>query len=288
MALSILSRACENGTLRPGDTIAEATSGNAGIALTALGRALGHPVRIFMPDWMSEERKRLLQSLGAELKLISREQDGFIGAIRASEDFAQEDGSVFLPRQFSNEDNAAAHAQGTAPELIRQLSRLGLTPCAFVAGVGTGGTVMGAGRALRLAYPGIRVHPLEPRESPTLTTGYKTGQHRIQGISDDFIPQLVRLDQLDPVISVSDGDAIRMAQRLARELGLAVGISSGANLIGAVIAAARHGHGAEVATIFCDDNKKYLSTDLSASEPHKDGHLTPEIELLDFEATPCP
>lgn len=288
MALSILSCAYRSGALMPGDTLAEATSGNAGIALTALGRALGHPVEIFMPDWMSEERKCLLRSLGANLNLVSREEGGFLGAIASTEQLAASRNDVFLPCQFSNTDNCAAHAEGTARELLSQLAKLDLTPDAFVAGVGTGGTVMGAGRALRAACPDIRIHPLEPLESPTLSTGYKIGHHRIQGISDDFIPALVKLDQVDEVIAVSDGDAIRMAQRLARELGLGVGISSGANLIGALIAAEKLGETACVATVFCDDNKKYLSTALAGDEPHKDGHLSPEIELLDFEATSCP
>lgn len=287
MALSILSRAYRTGALKPGDTIAEATSGNAGIALTALGRALGHPVEIFMPDWMSEERKSLLRSLGARLNLVSREEGGFLGAIAATEALARQRADVFLPCQFSNGDNAAAHADGTARELLQQLSCLDLTPDAFVAGVGTGGTVMGAGRTLKAAFPSIRIHPLEPKESPTLSTGYKIGHHRIQGISDDFIPALVKLEELDDVIAVSDGDAIRMAQRLARELGLGVGISSGANLIGALLAAERLGPQACVATVFCDDNKKYLSTALAADEPHKDGHLSGEIELLDFRAGIC-
>ncbi len=287
MALSILSRAYRTGALKPGDTIAEATSGNAGIALTALGRALGHPVEIFMPDWMSEERKSLLRSLGARLNLVSREEGGFLGAIAATEALARQRADVFLPCQFSNGDNAAAHADGTARELLQQLSCLDLTPDAFVAGVGTGGTVMGAGRTLKAAFPSIRIHPLEPKESPTLSTGYKIGHHRIQGISDDFIPALVKLEELDDVIAVSDGDAIRMAQRLARELGLGVGISSGANLIGALLAAERLGPRACVATVFCDDNKKYLSTALAADEPHKDGHLSGEIELLDFQAGIC-
>ncbi|MFN4024321.1 MAG: PLP-dependent cysteine synthase family protein [Hyphomonas sp.] len=287
MALSILSHAYRSGALKPGDTIAEATSGNAGIALTALGRALGHPVEIFMPDWMSEERKCLLRSLGARLSLVSREEGGFLGAIAATEALARQRADVFLPCQFSNNDNAAAHAEGTARELVQQLGCMGLKPDVFVAGVGTGGTVMGVARTLRKAFPAIRVHPLEPMESPTLSTGYKNGHHRIQGISDDFIPALVKLDELDDVIAVSDGDAIRMAQRLARELGLGVGISSGANLIGALLAAERLGPDACAATVFCDDNKKYLSTALAADEPHKAGHLTPEIELLDFEAGVC-
>ncbi|MFN7054865.1 PLP-dependent cysteine synthase family protein [Hyphomonas sp.] len=287
MALSILSRAYASGALKPGDTIAEATSGNAGIALAALGRALGHPVEIFMPDWMSEERKCLLRSHGARLNLVSREEGGFLGAIAATEALAAARADVFLPCQFANGDNAAAHAEGTAKELLAQLDGLGLKPDAFVAGVGTGGTVMGAARTLKAACPGIRVHPLEPHESPTLSTGHKVGHHRIQGISDDFIPALVKLDALDEVIAVSDGDAIRMAQRLARELGLGVGISSGANLIGALMAVERLGPEACVATVFCDDNKKYLSTALAGEEPHKACHLSPEIELLDFEASVC-
>lgn len=287
MALSILTAAYRTGALKPGDTIAEATSGNAGIALTALGRALGHPVEIFMPDWMSDERKCLLRSLGATLNLLSREDGGFLGAIAATERKARAEKDVFLPCQFSNADNAAAHSEGTARELMQQMACAGLKPDAFVAGVGTGGTVMGVGRTLKAAFPSVKIHPLEPKESPTLSTGYKVGQHRIQGISDDFIPALVKLNEVDEVIAVSDGDAIRMAQRLARELGLGVGISSGANLIGALIAAERLGETACVATVFCDDNKKYLSTALAGEEPHKEGHLTPEIELLDFEAITC-
>ncbi|MEH6809505.1 MAG: cysteine synthase family protein [Hyphomonas oceanitis] len=288
MAFSILSRAMRSGALRPGDRIAEATSGNAGIAITALGRALGHKVDIYMPDWMSDERKSLLRSLGADLHLISREEGGFIGAIEATRALAASQDGVFLPCQFSNCDNTGGHCDTTGPELLKQMALLGLAPDAFVAGVGTGGTVMGVGRALRASLPGVKIHPLEPLESPTLSTGHKVGSHRIQGISDDFIPAIVDFAQLDDVIAVSDGDAILMAQALASELGLGVGISSGANLIGALKAAERLGPDARVATVFCDDNKKYLSTALSRSEPVKEGYLSPEIELLGFEATPCP
>lgn len=287
MALSILTRAYRTGALKPGDTIAEATSGNAGIALAALGRALGHPVEIFMPDWMSEERKCLLRSLGARLNLVSREEGGFLGAIAATERLAAGRSDVFLPCQFSNGDNAGAHVSTTGPELLAQLAALGLSPDAFVAGVGTGGTVMGVGRALRAACPAVRIHPLEPKESPTLSTGHKIGSHRIQGISDDFIPALVNFRELNDVIAVSDGDAIQMAQKLAREFGLAVGISSGANLIGAILAAERLGPGAVAATVFSDDNKKYLSTALAWDEAAKPGDLSPEIELLEFSASCC-
>ncbi|MEL6824717.1 MAG: PLP-dependent cysteine synthase family protein [Pseudomonadota bacterium] len=286
MALNILRCAYASGALKPGDTIAEATSGNAGIAIAALGRALGHPVRIYMPDWMSEERKSLLRSLGADLHLISREEGGFLGAIAATEALAAVREDVFLPCQFANQENCNAHAASTGPEILSQLASLNLAPDAFIAGVGTGGTIMGVGRALRQAAPSVKVHPLEPLESPTLSTGYKIGSHRIQGVSDDFIPAIVKLDEIDDVISVSDGDAILMAQTLASELGLAVGISSGANLIGALAVQDQLGSEATVATIFCDDNKKYLSTDLARTEPVKPGYVTPDVELIGFESIP--
>jgi cysteine synthase A len=287
MALNILRCGYASGALKPGDLIVEATSGNAGIAMASLGRALGHAVRIYMPDWMSEERKCLLRSLGAEVCLISREQGGFLGAIDATERLAQQRGDVFLPQQFANHENCNAHEATTGPELLRQLAAVGRRPDAFVAGVGTGGTVMGVGRALRAKYPDVRIHPLEPAESPTLSTGYKTGAHRIQGVSDDFIPAIVNLDEIDPVVSASDGDAILMAQKLASELGLAVGISSGANLIGALAVQDQLGSEATVATVFCDDNKKYLSTDLAREEPVRPGYASPQIELIGFESIRC-
>jgi cysteine synthase A len=282
MALHILSVAHAAGQLAPGAPIAEATSGNTGIAFAAIGRALGHPVTIFMPDWMSQERKDLIRSLGATVRLVSRDEGGFLGAIALAAAFAQRHPGTFLPRQFDNEDNSAAHYASTGPEIARQLRDIGLAPAAFVAGVGTGGTIMGAGRYLRERHPGIRLHPLEPANSPTLSTGCKVGRHRIQGISDEFIPAICQLQALDAVIAVDDGDAIRMAQRLSAELGLPVGISSGANLLGALIAGERIGPEAVVATIFCDDNKKYLSTDLMRHEPAQPDHTSDQVELLEF------
>ena len=284
MAFHILKKAYQQGQIKPGDLIAEATSGNTGIAFSALGRALGHPVRIYMPDWMSVERVRLIQSFGAEIIPISREQGGFLGSIQQTEELQQARGNVFLPCQFSNCGNTEAHEQTTGPEIQAQLQARGLRPDAFVAGVGTGGTIMGTGKFLRRANPNIRLHPIEPAESPTLSTGYKVGSHRIQGISDEFIPAIVELNQLDRILSVPDGDAILLAQKLASELGLPLGISSGANFIGALMAQNELSDTAVVATIFCDDNKKYLSTDLLRKEPVKENYLSPEIELLHYEA----
>jgi cysteine synthase A len=285
MALHILRRAYVDGTIKPGDTIVEATSGNTGISFAAIGRALGHPVTIFMPDWMSRERVDLIRSMGAEIRPVSREQGGFIGSINMSEELAGTMAHSFLPCQFSNEANVEAHYQTTGPEIWRQLQLNGLTPDAFVAGVGTGGTVMGAGKYLRERKSGVRVHPMEPANSPTLRTGHKVGQHRIQGISDEFIPPILDLSVLDPVIDVADGDAILMAQKLARSLGLAVGISSGANFLAAVQIQNELSSSSVVVTVFPDDNKKYLSTDLLRDEAVKPDYLSQEIELTGFTAS---
>ena len=283
MALQILKDAYQSGAIKAGDTIVEATSGNTGIAFAAIGKAFAHPVKIFMPDWMSFERKAIIKSFGAEEVLVSHEEGGFLGSISFCERTFQEEENIFLPYQFSNNSNSKAHYEGTGCEIWHQLEKLNLVPDAFVAGVGTGGTVMGVGNYLKEKNPKVKIHPLEPLESPTLSTGYKVGKHRIQGISDEFIPDLCQLKKLDEIISVSDGDSILMAQKLASSLGLAVGISSGANFLGALTAQNKLGKDAVVATIFCDSNKKYLSTDLVKNEPVKEGYLTPEIELIDFE-----
>jgi cysteine synthase A len=283
MAFHVLRRAYNEERIKPGDTIAEATSGNTGIAFSAIGRALGHPVVIFMPEWMSQERINLIRSLGATIRLVSKEEGGFLGSIRMTEELAKTSPNIFLPCQFSNEANVEAHELTTGPEIWWQLQYKGLAPDAFIAGVGTGGTVMGVGRFLRTQNPKIRLHPLEPSESPTMSTGYKVGQHRIQGISDEFIPAIVDLSKLDSILAVPDGDSILMAQQLATQLGLAVGISSGANLLGAMRVQAEMGSGSVVVTAFSDDNKKYLSTDLMREEPVKDGYLSPRVTLLGFE-----
>ena len=284
MALHILKKAVHCGLLKPGGYIAEATSGNTGISFCAVGRALGQRVRIFMPDWMSQERKDLIRTFGAEIQLVSREEGGFLGSIALAEAFAKSTPGAFLPRQFSNEENAQAHYESTGPEIWWQLDAHNLIPDAFVAGVGTGGTVMGVGRFLRARNTSIRIHPLEPSNSPTLTTGHKVGKHRIQGVSDEFVPPILHLKELDEVLSVDDGDSILMAQKLASQLGLGVGISSGANLLGAIQAQNRLHKNAVVVTVLPDSNKKYLSTDLLREEPVKPGFISPDVELVSAEA----
>ncbi len=287
MALHMLDEAYLERAIEPDHCIVEATSGNTGISFAAIGRALGHSVRIFMPDWMSQERVQLIEAFGAEIVPVSKDQGGFVGSIRLADEYAATNEGVFRPQQFASDANIAAHYSSTGPELIAQLGRLRRRPTAFVAGVGTGGTVMGVGRSLRETFgENIAIHPLEPANSPTLRTGKKAGHHRIQGISDEFIPDLLKLDGLDEIVDVWDGDAICMAQRLASDLGLAVGISSGANVIGALKLALEGGEDAVVATVLPDSNKKYLSTDLCKHEPMREDYLTNEIELLGFDIVP--
>jgi cysteine synthase len=284
MAAHILRRGYETGQLEPGAMIIEATSGNTGIAFSAVGRALCHKVVIFMPDWMSEERKRLIRSFGADVRLVSHAEGGFLGSIKLSEELAAATPGAFLPRQFANDENCAAHEMTTGPEIWSQIGGRGLVPDAFVAGVGTGGTIMGTGRYLKARNPAIKLYPVEPANSPTLTTGYKVGKHRIQGISDEFIPAIVQLKDLDRVVAIDDGDSIIMAQRLASELGIGVGISSGCNLLAALEVQEELGGDATVVTVLSDDNKKYLSTDLMHEEPAKPGFLSSETKLLGFRA----
>ncbi|MFC2104116.1 PLP-dependent cysteine synthase family protein [Bacteroidota bacterium] len=283
MAFHILNKAIIEGKLKTGDTIIEATSGNTGIAIAGIGRALGHSVTIFMPNWMSQERINLIKSFGSHIELVSKEDGGFIGSIEQADKLAESIEGGFRPHQFSNKDNTEAHYLTTGPELWWQLKYRYLKPDAFVAGVGTGGTVMGIGKFLKEKDPSIKVHPLEPANSPTLSTGYKVGKHRIQGISDEFIPSIVKLDRLDSIVKVDDGDAIIMAQKLA-QVGIGVGISSGANLLGAIKIQNELGKDAVVTTVFSDDNKKYLSTDLLKEEPVKDDFLSSHIKLVGIKS----
>lgn len=288
MALNIITSAYKSGNLKEGDTIIEATSGNTGIAFSAQGSYLGHKVKIFMPSWMSNERKYLISSFGAEIVLVDKtlpdgQAGGFIGSVRLAKEYANNNKNCFLPLQFDNPDNSLAHCNTTATELVAQMKKFNVSPDAFVAGVGTGGTIMGVRNYLKKIDSSISCYPMEPASSPTMSTGYKTGSHRIQGISDEFIPSLVKLDQLDEIIAVDDGDAIIAAQMLSRQLGLGVGISSGANLIAAIIAQEKYGK-KTVATVFSDDNKKYLTTDYMKNEPVKPDFYSQHIVFKSFES----
>ncbi|MGN0182597.1 MAG: PLP-dependent cysteine synthase family protein [Candidatus Ornithomonoglobus sp.] len=283
VAFYILKKAYENGAIKPGDTIVEATSGNTGIAFSAMAAYLGHPMVVYMPDWMSEERIKIMRSYGTEVRLVSHEEGGFLGSVAKSEKLAENDG-VFLPGQFSNYDNVIAHTEDTGAETLRQLEKLGLKPDCVVAGVGTGGTIMGLAKAFKAVNPACIARPLEPLNSPTLSTGFKTGNHRIAGISDEFIPSICHLDELDEVVSVDDIDSVIMAQKLAHELGIGVGISSGANFIGSVMSLEKYGADQCCVTVFADDNKKYLSTDYAESFEPKEEYISSHIELIGMRA----
>lgn len=280
MALYVLEQAYLRGSIRQSDEIVEATSGNTGISFAAIGAILNHKVTIYMPEWMSSERKRLIQSYGACIREVTSDEGGFVGSVLLTQSYAQSNGNVFLPDQFANQDNRDSHYHSTAPEIYFQMKDNNRMIDAFVAGVGTGGTIMGIGDYLKERNTNTKFFAIEPASSPTLSTGYKKGAHRIAGISDEFVPPLMDLSFVDGILSVDDGDAIIMAQKLSRQLGLGVGISSGANFIGALISQNMLGPNSSVVTVFSDDNKKYLSTDLMNFEETKDHYLSNDIKLL--------
>jgi len=285
VAYHIMKHAYETGLIKEGDPIAEATSGNTGISFSAIGAYLGNPVTIFMPDWMSQERVNLIQSLGATIRSVSKEEGGFTGSITLADIMGAEDGA-FLPHQFSNPLNVDTHYKTTGKEILDQISKFGKIPYGIVSGVGTGGTIMGIKKAIQEVYPNCKVFPLDPTNSPIMASGGKTfGPHRIAGIGDEFIPEIVKLDQLDEIIMVDDGDAINMARKLARIFGIGVGISSGANFLGALKAQdILKNKDAVVITVFADDNKKYLSTALMKEQTVKSDHIAQDVELIGFKA----
>lgn len=280
MALYVLEQAYLRHEISCNDEIVEATSGNTGISFSAIGAILNHPVTIFMPEWMSEERKRLIKSYGASIRTVSKDEGGFVGSVSLTQRYARDKGHVFLPDQFANKDNRDSHYHSTAPEIYFQMKDNNHFIDAFVAGVGTGGTITGISEYLKERYCDLQVFAIEPASSPTLSTGHKTGVHRIAGISDEFVPPLLDFSLVDDILSVDDGDAILMSQMLSRHLGLGVGISSGANFIGALMAQNRLGSTRSVVTVFSDDNKKYLTTDLMKEEIMEDHYLSKDIKLL--------
>ena len=246
-----------------------------GIAFSALGTFTGHPVHIFMPDWASEERKKLMAMYGATLHLISREAGGFNAALQGARDLAEEIGG-FQPKQFENQDNPEAHYLTTGVEILRQLPDV----TDFVAGVGSGGTLMGTARRLKADHA-VRAVAVEPDAVPLLSGGAIKGAHHIEGIGDDFIPAVVDQTLVDGVMDINDMDAIAMAAKFGRVLGLGVGISSGANFLGSVIQNLEPGR--KVATVFADDSKKYLTTMLSNPPAETADMWSSRIELLDYE-----
>ena len=258
VAYYIINKAKIKGTLKENMPIIEATSGNTGISLSALGSYYKHPVYIYMPDWASKERINIMKNYGANVILISKEQGGFIKCVEEAKRLSKEING-FLVNQFANEDNILAHYNSTGQEIIEQLPE---EVYGFVSGVGTGGTLIGIGKRLKEKYKDAKVIAIEPDKMPLLSNGKIIGQHKIEGIGDDFVPEIINRNKeiIDDIILVNDDDAVNMARRLSRELGLGVGISSGANLIGCILAQKKINK--PMCTVFADDNKKYLSTDL--------------------------
>ena len=256
-AYYILKKAIEEGELKPGQPIAEATSGNLGIGLAAIGKLLGHEVHIFMPAFATEERKRLLKLYGAVLHLNYDEHDAFNIAMEECNKFAIEN-NAFETLQFENMDNVNAHYYGTGEEIVNEL---GDSIGGFIAGIGSGGTFTGIAKRIKDFDNSIKTYCVEPSNMPILSGGELSGHSKISGIADDFIPKTVDTSLIDGVFSVEDDDAINMSRKLATELGIGVGISSGAYAIGAILLNEQTEK--PVATLFADDNRKYLSTELS-------------------------
>lgn len=266
----ILDKAIEQGNLKDNMPIVEATSGNTGISISAIGAYLKHKVYIYMPDWVSEERLKLMKLYGADVTLISKEDGGFIKCIEEAEKFAKNNNG-FLTHQFDNLDNVEAHYNTTGKEITDKIK-----VDAFVSGIGTGGTLIGVAKTLKEKNKNVKIYALEPINMSLIKNNTK-GEHKIEGIGDEFIPSIVNLDIIDDVILITDEEAIETAQKLSKELGIGVGISSGANML-AAIKLRELGYD-NVVTIFPDDSKKYLSTDLTHNESDK----LKDIILLDYK-----
>lgn len=252
-ALYMIEGAEKRGELKAGGTVVEATSGNTGIGLTYIALQKGYNAVLVMPENMSDERKKLLRHLGAEVVLTPKEE-GMAGAHAKADEIARERGA-FVPDQFSNPDNALAHEETTAKEIIADLN--GIEPDYLVLTFGSGGTLSGLGRALKKVYPALKVVAVEPEESPLLSRGY-AGAHGIQGIGANFLPALLDKDVIDETVCVKSADAIAAATRAAKEYGTLIGISSGAALVASELIAARD-PSAVVVTLFPDTGERYLS-----------------------------
>ena len=260
ICLSMITAAEQTGRLHPGDTIVEPTSGNTGIGLALVAAVKGYSLILTMPDTMSEERRSLLAAYGATL-VLTPDTKGMHAAIEKAEEILADHPEYFMPQQFSNPANPAAHRLTTAGEILQQMPHLD----AFVAGVGTGGTITGVGEVLRGRYPDLKIFAVEPASSPVLSEG-EAGYHKIQGIGAGFVPSVLNTTVYDEVIPVSDEEAILYTRRLAREEGILVGVSSGAVCAAALQVARRLGKRKTILAIFCDTGARYLTTDLFQAE----------------------
>ncbi len=275
IALYIIENERKNGNLKDGQPIVEVTSGNTGISFSAIGALYGHDVHIFMPDWVSLERRKLIEMYGAHVHLISREEGGFKGALKLAEEFSKEI-DAYRPLQFDNELNVEAQYKTTGNEIVNSVPEIN----AFVSGIGTGGTLMGIGKRLKDNNTDSKIFALEPSTLSILKMGMEEGSHMIEGIGDDFIPGIVEQDLIDDIVLIHDCDAINMSKRIANEFGLAIGISSGANFLASVI---MDNDNLNIATVFPDDNKKYITTKLSEKIDENPELISNNIKLIGFE-----
>lgn len=275
MAYQIIQKAYQEGLLKPNMSIVEATSGNTGISLAAIGAYFHHPVIIYMPDWVSKERRLLMESYGAKVYLVSKEEGGFLECKRRAKKTSEEIGGYY-PDQFSNVWNVDTHYEKTACEILEKVSEVG----GFVSGIGTGGTLIGISKKLKEVNEKTVVAALEPDNAPLLSSGI-VGTHKIEGIGDEFVPELFDFKLIDQIYLINEEDAMNMSRKLASCLGLGVGISSGANFLAAVLL--EDSIGTNVVTVFPDDNKKYLSTDLMNKIDQSEELLSNQIELIDYE-----
>jgi len=257
MARYMIDIAEKNGILRPGSKIIEETSGNTGISFAMIAALKGYQFVAVMPEHMSQERIQMMRAFGAEI-VLTPEKEGFAGALEMLEQLGKENKDAWLPRQFSNPDNIAAHREITGQRILKEI---GDRIDAFVAGVGTGGTLMGVAEALKRVYPEVRIVAVEPAESAVMI-GEEPGSHIIQGIGPGFIPSLVNMDLIDEVIKVKDDDAVEMTKKLIKEEGLMVGISSGANVLAALEVARKSAKSKTIVTILPDRGERYLSMNL--------------------------
>ena len=278
VAYYIFKNAKLNGELKENMPIVEATSGNTGISIAALGAYYKHPVHIFMPNWASKERIQLMKNYGAKVYLISKEEGGFKRCLQEAEKLAKKENGYWA-NQFANKYNFLAHYETTGEEIAKQLPE---EVDGFASGVGTGGTLMGIGERLKKWNKNIKIIALEPEKMPLISKNTIIESHKIEGIGDDFVPELLDKNKLDEVILVNDDDSINMSKKLAKELGIGVGISSGANMIASILYQEKNNK--PVVTIFADDNKKYLSTDLSKEINNNSNFISNKIKLLKFEA----
>ncbi|KMK74511.1 cysteine synthase A [Alkalihalobacillus pseudalcaliphilus] len=256
IGLAMIETAIEKGDLKEGDTIVEPTSGNTGIGLAMVAAAKGLKAKLVMPETMSLERRNLLRAYGAEL-VLTPGPEGMGGAIRKATELAKEEG-YFMPQQFENEANPAIHRETTGKELLEQVDG---QIDGFVSGIGTGGTITGAGGYLKEHFPELQVVAVEPKDSPVLSGG-KPGPHKIQGIGAGFVPKILDTDIYDEVVQISTEEAFDYARRAAKEEGILGGISSGAAIAAALKLAEKLGPGKKVVAIIPSNGERYLSTAL--------------------------